>query len=295
MRQYNELVADILENGSFKPNKRTGIGTKSVFGRQLRFDLSNGYVPVVTSKKTNWKAAYIELLWYLKGSGDISFLHENGIHIWDDWVKPGTTELGPVYGAQWRHWPQFKIEEATDYLHHDGPEGNVSKTFFGAKVKYKEIDQVKQLIDTIKTDPTSRRMIVSAWNPSELDQMQLPPCHMTWQCVVMDGKINLHLLQRSVDVPIGLPFNLVSYSLLTHMVAHVTGYEVGDFVWTGVDVHIYENQISDMQEMLTRPDINFAPTIKFNRKVDDIFDFQPDDIEITNYFPHQFMKIPVAV
>lgn len=290
MKAYNNLVEDIIKNGAYKPNTRTGIGTLSVFGRQMHFDLQKEF-PLVNSKKTNWQAAYIELLWYLKGTGDISFLKENGINIWDNWVIPGTTQLGPVYGAQWRKWKQYEIASSPDYLTHaDG-----SITFFDAKVKIHEIDQVKKLIETIKTNPTDRRMIVTAWNPAELKDMQLPPCHMTWQCNVVNGKLNLHLLQRSVDVPVGLPFNLVCYATLAHMIAHVTNLEVGEFVWTGVDVHIYEDQIPMMQQMLEREELQNTAKLKFTRDVSDIDDFKVGDVVIEDYVCHPFIKLPVAV
>lgn len=291
MKIYNDLVQDILDNGAYKPNARTGIGTLSVFGRQERFDLQKVF-PIVNSKKTNWLAALKETLWYLKGTGDISFLHDNGVHIWDDWVKPGSTQLGPVYGQQWRKW---KRHEVLGFIGSTSHPGTSAVTYHNAKVRVTEIDQVKQLIDTIKTDPTNRRMIVTAWNPSDLPEMQLPPCHMTWQCNVVNGKLNLHLLQRSVDVPIGLPFNWVCYATLAHMIAHITGLEVGEFVWTGVDVHIYENQIESMKEMLKRPTLEDTAKLRIVRAVEDIDDFQVNDIVVDNYNPHPFMKIPVAV
>ena len=290
MKSYNELVKNVLENGEYKPNTRTGIGTISLFGAQLHYDLQKE-TPIVNSKKTNWEAAYIELLWYLKGTGDISFLQENGVKIWDSWVRPGTTQLGPVYGVQWRNWQKVKVVSHKDYLNH--PEGGA--TFFDAKVRVEEIDQVRNLINTIKTNPTDRRMIVTAWNPSDLSEMQLPPCHMTWQCNVVNGKLNLHLLQRSVDVPIGLPFNLTNYAMLAHMLAHVTGLEVGKLVWSGVDVHIYENQIEKMNEMLERPELENTAKIKITRDVSDIDDFKVGDLIVEDYVCHPFMKIPVAV
>lgn len=296
MKQYNDLVLDVLENGSFKPNARTGKGTLSVFGRQVRFDLQKE-LPLVTSKYTNWQNAYYELLWYLKGTGDISFLKDLGVNIWDDWVIPGTSDLGPVYGKQWRKWERARVLSHEDWIANSPDRGDKhnGKTFYNAKVTIEEIDQVKQLIDKIKNDPSDRRMIVNAWNVSDLENMQLPPCHMTWQCNVVNGKLNMHLLQRSVDVPIGLPWNWICYSMLTHMIAHVTGLEVGEFVWTGVDVHIYEDQIEKMKEMLHRPLLENTSILKINRKVEDIDDFAVGDISVENYNYHKFMKIPVAV
>jgi thymidylate synthase len=292
MKAYNELVRDVLRNGAFKPNARTGIGTISVFGRQLHFDLQKEF-PIPNSKKTNWKAAYIELLWYLKGTGDISFMQENDVNIWDNWVRPGTSELGPVYGVQWRKWKQYQIsgEPETIIQHHK----DHTQTLLKANVKIHEIDQVQNLIDKIKTDPSDRRMIVSAWNPAELNEMQLPPCHMTWQCNVVNGKLNLHLLQRSVDVPIGLPFNLTCYAMLAHMIAHVTNLEVGEFVWTGVDVHIYENQIPMMEKMLEREPMENTAKLVINRQVNNIDDFKIGDLTVEDYQSHPFMRIPVAV
>lgn len=294
MKAYNDLVRDVLENGVLKPNVRTGIGALSVFGRQVRFDLQKEF-PLVTSKKTNWKAAYIELLWNLMGTGDISFLKDNGISIWDSWVKPGTTDLGPVYGVQWRNWKQYKVVDHKDYLNHHTPNGIEGVTYFDAKVQVTEIDQVKLLIEKIKSDPTDRRMIVTAWNPAELNEMQLPPCHMTWQCNVVNGKLNIHLLQRSADLGLGVPFNWVCYATLAHMIAQVTDLEVGEFVWTGVDVHIYENHIDELKKMLTLPEIENTAKIVLNQSIKNIDDFKPGDMEIKEYVSHKFIKLPVAV
>ena len=290
MKAYNDLVRDVLQNGAYKPNTRTGVGTKAVFGRQFRWDLAKEF-PLVNSKKTFWKAAYHELLWYLMGTGDISYLQENGVKIWNEWVVPGTTDLKRVYGVQWRKWRQYEIVDSNDYLNH--AEGGT--THFSAKIRVNEIDQVKKLIDTIKTNPTDRRMIVTAWNPAELHDMQLPPCHMTWQCNVVDGKVNMHLLQRSVDVFLGLPFNLCNYAMLLHMIAHVTGLEVGDFVWTGVDIHLYENQIEAAKEMLLLPELENTAKLKILREVKDIDDFKFEDLVIENYQCHPAIKVPVVV
>ena len=292
MKAYNDLVQDVLDNGAYKPNARTGIGTKSVFGRQYRFDLSKEF-PLVNSKFTAWKAAWHELLWYLTGTGDIKYLQDNGVKIWNEWVRPGTTELGRVYGVQWRKWQQYNIVNHKDYLDHHG-EGD-ARTYFDAKVRVTEIDQVAKLINTIKTNPTDRRMIVTAWNPAELDDMQLPPCHMTWQCNVVNGKLNLHLLQRSCDVGLGVPFNWANYAMLAHMIAHVTNLEVGELVWTGVDVHVYENHEEGLREMLERPLIENTAKLKFTRQVSDIDDFKFEDLVIEDYVYHPSIKLPVAV
>jgi thymidylate synthase len=289
MKQYNDLVRDVLHNGVVQKNERTGIETCSVFGRQVRFDLQKEF-PLVNSKFTFWKGALRELIWNLQGTGDISYLQDNGVKIWDEWVKPGTSDLGRVYGVQWRKWRDYEIASSNDHLRH-----NNGVTYFDAKVKVTEIDQVAKLIETIKTNPSDRRMIVTAWNPAELDEMQLPPCHMTWQCRVVEGKVNLHLLQRSADVGLGVPFNWCAYAMLTHMIAHVTGLEVGELVWTGVDVHIYENHADGLVDMLCRPELTNTAKLKFNREVLDIDDFRFKDISIENYQYHPSIKFDVAV
>lgn len=291
MKQYLDLCQDILDNGEFKPNNRTGVGTISVFGRQCRFNLQKEF-PLVNSKFTAWKLAYHELLWYLKGTEDISYLQENGVKIWNEWVKPGTTQLGPVYGVQWRKWKQFQIKSETQATQ---IYGNKIKTHSQYVTEIKEIDQVQKLIDTIKTNPTDRRMIVSAWNPAELDEMQLPPCHMTWQCNVVNGKLNMHLLQRSVDTFLGLPWNWCNYAMLAHMIAHLTDLQVGEFVWTGVDVHLYDNQIEATKEMLSRPPIPNCAKLNILNSVKNIDDFKFDDLSIENYVYHPAIKIPVVV
>lgn len=277
MKQYNDLIKDILENGQYKPNKRTGIGTYTVFGKQLRFDLQKEF-PLVNSKKTNWKDSIIELLWYLRGESNVSYLHEHNIHIWDNWLKPGTNELGRVYGVQWRHWKTNKKQWISS-----SESINI------------EIDQIQNLIDTIKNNPSDRRMVVTAWRPDELDEMQLPPCHMTINCNVVNNKLNLHLLQRSCDAPIGLPWNLICYATLTHMLAQVCDIEVGEFIWTGIDIHIYENQIEQMKEMLKRTIIENNSKLIINKNIKDIDSFKPEDFNIENYIFHPYMKIPVAV
>ncbi len=292
MKVYNDLVRDVLENGSYKPNARTGHGTTSIFGRQYRFDLQKEF-PLVNSKFTFWKGAWRELLWYLMGTGDISYLRDNGIKIWDEWVVPGTTDLKRVYGVQWRKWRKYDLVSFGDSLEH--PDDGDAVTYFDAKVRVTEIDQVSNLINKIKSDPTDRRMIVTAWNPAELDQMQLPPCHMTWQCNVVDGKVNMHLLQRSADVFLGVPFNWCNYAMLLHMIAHVTGLEVGELVWTGVDIHLYDNQIEEAKAMLQREELPNTAQLKFHRKVDNIDDFKFEDITIENYKYHPSMKVQVVV
>lgn len=290
MKAYNDLVRDVLANGVYKPNKRTGEGTTTVFGRQIRFDLQKEF-PLVNSKFTFWKGAWRELLWYLMGTGDISYLQENGVKIWNEWVVPGTSDLKRVYGVQWRKWRKFTVVDDGEIVDH----ADRSQTLIGAKIRRSEIDQIAELIKTIKEDSSSRRMIVTAWNPAELDDMQLPPCHMTWQCNVMDGKVNLHLLQRSVDVFLGLPWNWCNYAMLLHLIAHVTGLEVGEFVWTGVDVHLYDNQIEAAKEMLLRPEIKNTAKLKILRGVKDIDDFKFEDLVIEDYQYNKAMKVQVVV
>lgn len=292
MKIYNDLVRDVLENGAYKFNERTGEGTTSIFGRQYRFDLQKEF-PLVNSKFTAWKAAWHELLWYLTGTGDIKYLQDNGVKIWNEWVRPGTSQLGRVYGVQWRKWLQYQIVNYKDFLDHHG--NDEAKTFFDAKVRVTEIDQVAKLINTIKTNPTDRRMIVTAWNPAELDDMQLPPCHMTWQCNVVNGKLNLHLLQRSADVGLGVPFNWANYAMLAHMIAKVTNLEVGDLVWTGVDIHIYDKHVDGLRDMLSRPEMENTAKLKFTRDVTDIDDFKFEDLVIDDYKYHPGIKLEVSV
>lgn len=292
MEVYNALCRDILQNGVKEFNERTGKFTLRTFARHLKFDLQKEF-PLVTSKKTAWDKAYIELLWYLKGSGDVKFLQDNGIQIWNDWVIPGTTQLGPVYGVQWRHWKKFEIQEATSCKYTGEPGGLMWE---GARIEETEIDQIAELIHKVKNRPSDRRMIVSAWNVSDLGNMQLPPCHMTFQVTVIGGKVNLHLLQRSVDVPVGLPWNWVCYAMLTHMIAHVCDLEVGEFAWTGVDCHIYEDQIPQVEKFL-QLDVPDHTSVKvvINEAVKNIDDFDLGDVCLTNVVTNPFFRIPVAV
>ena len=294
MQAYNDLCKDILQNGVKEFNERTGKFTLRTFARHLKFDLQKEF-PLVTSKKTAWDKAYIELLWYLSGSGDVRFLQEHGIHIWDDWCIPGTTQLGPVYGVQWRDWAKFEIQAAFNCQFVD--EGDSRDMIWkGAEVLEQHIDQVKELIWKVKNRPSDRRMIVSAWNVADLENMQLPPCHMTWQVTVINGKVNLHLLQRSVDVPVGLPWNWVCYALLTHMIAHVCNLEVGEFAWTGIDCHIYEDQIPMVEEFLSWPVPDHTSVkVQFNRTITDIDDFAVGDVSLVDVVTNKFIKIPVAV
>jgi thymidylate synthase len=244
---------------------RTGTGTKSVFGYQMRFDLSEGF-PVVTTKKLHLRSIIHELLWFLKGDSNIKYLKENGVSIWDEWADENG-ELGPVYGVQWRSWPTA-----------DG----------------KQIDQIQKLVDSIKKNPDSRRHIVNAWNVAEVDNMALPPCHTMFQFYVADGKLSCQLYQRSADIFLGVPFNIASYALLTMMLAQVCDLEPGDFVHTFGDAHIYSNHFDQVELQLSR-DFRPLPTMRINPEVKNIFEFKYEDFELLNYDPHPGIKAPIAV
>jgi len=264
MRQYLTLLNHVLTKGVDRPD-RTGTGTRSVFGYQMRFDLSQGF-PLVTTKKLHLRSIIHELLWFLKGETNIRYLKEHGVRIWDEWADENG-DLGPVYGSQWRSWP-------------DGKGGH--------------IDQIASVVQSIRTKPDSRRHIVSAWNPAEVDEMALPPCHCLFQFYVAEGKLSCQLYQRSGDVFLGVPFNIASYALLTHMVAQVTGLKVGDFVHTFGDVHLYANHFEQAREQLTR-DPKPLPRLTLNPDRDDIFSFVYEDFLITGYDPHPAIKAEVAV
>ena len=264
MRQYLELLRHVLENGAEKSD-RTGTGTRSVFGWQMRFDLNEGF-PLVTTKKLHLRSIVHELLWFLKGETNIAYLKENKISIWDEWAD-ANGELGPVYGKQWRSW-----------------QGAGGET----------IDQMKWLVDEIKRNPDSRRLVVSAWNVADLPKMALMPCHNLFQFYVADGKLSCQLYQRSGDIFLGVPFNIASYALLTHMVAQATGLGVGDFVHTLGDAHLYSNHFEQAHEQLSRTP-RPLPKLHLNPDVSDLFAFRFEDIEIHGYDPHPAIKAPVAV
>lgn len=264
MEQYHKLLKHILENGN-KKQDRTGVGTISVFGYQMRFDLSEGF-PLVTTKKLHLKSIIYELLWFLNGDTNIKYLKDHGVSIWDEWAD-ANGDLGPVYGYQWRSWPGRNGEK---------------------------IDQISKLMDQLKKKPDSRRHIVTAWNPAEVDNMALPPCHAMFQFYVADGKLSCQLYQRSCDTFLGLPFNIASYALLVHMVAQQCDLEVGDFVWTGGDVHIYNNHIEQVNLQLSREPFAL-PRLNIKRKPSSIFDYQFEDFEILNYQSHPSIKAPIAV
>jgi thymidylate synthase len=264
MKQYLDLLTHVMETGSDRGD-RTGTGTRSVFGYQMRYDLSEGF-PVTTTKKLHLRSIIHELLWFLKGDTNISYLRDNGVSIWDEWADENG-DLGPVYGAQWRSWPT--------------PDGG-------------HIDQIERLIEGIKTNPNSRRHIVSAWNPSEVDEMALPPCHCLFQFYVSDGRLSCQLYQRSGDIFLGIPFNIASYALLTMMVAQVTGLKAGDFVHTLGDAHIYKNHFDQAKLQLTRTP-KALPTMRINPAVSDIFSFKFEDFELVGYEADSNIKAPIAV
>ena len=262
-RQYEDLLAKIMREGTEKSD-RTGTGTRSLFGAQLRYDLSKGF-PLITTKRVHMKSIIGELLWFLSGDSNVHWLQENGVRIWNEWADENG-DLGPVYGVQWRRWNAG-----------DG----------------REIDQISQVLETLRTNPDSRRMIVSAWNVGDLPKMALEPCHAFFQLYVADGRLSLQLYQRSADMFLGVPFNIASYSLLTHMFAQQAGLEVGDFIWTGGDCHIYSNHVEQVTEQLSREPYPF-PTLNL-RQADSMFSYGFDDVEIVGYEHHPTIKAPVAV
>ena len=269
MQPYLKLLSDIIENGADKSD-RTGTGTRSLFGYQMRFDLSQGF-PLLTTKKLHLKSIIHELLWFLAGDTNIAYLKQNGVSIWDEWADENG-ELGPVYGHQWRSWPAG-----------DGQDGQP-----------KTIDQIANLLTEIRRNPDSRRLIVSAWNPADVPKMALPPCHCLFQFYVIDGKLSCQLYQRSADALLGVPFNIASYALLTHMVAQVTGLQVGDFVHSFGDLHLYSNHIEQTELQLSRSP-RPLPKLVLNPEVTDLFAFRFEDIAIEGYDPHPAIKAKVAV
>lgn len=264
MKQYHDLLSHVLDNGVDRGD-RTGTGTRGVFGYQMRFDLAEGF-PLVTTKKLHLRSIIYELLWFLKGDTNIRYLQENGVTIWDEWADENG-DLGPVYGSQWRSWPT--------------PDGG-------------QIDQIANVIESIKTNPNSRRHIVTAWNPAEVENMALPPCHCLFQFYVSDGKLSCQLYQRSADIFLGVPFNIAAYALLTMMAAQVTGLKPGDFVHTLGDAHLYSNHFEQAKLQLTRTP-KALPKMKINPEVRDIFGFRYEDFELVGYEAYESIKAPVAV
>ncbi|OLO07504.1 thymidylate synthase [Salinicola sp. MH3R3-1] len=264
MRPYLDLMQRVLDSGVEKAD-RTGVGTLSVFGHQMRFDLREGF-PLVTTKKLHLRSIIHELLWFLRGDTNIAYLHEHNVSIWDEWAD-ANGDLGPVYGYQWRSWPT--------------PEGE-------------HIDQIAKVVEQIRRNPDSRRHIVSAWNPALVDEMALPPCHALFQFYVANGRLSCQLYQRSADIFLGVPFNIASYALLTHMIAQVCGLEPGEFVHTFGDAHLYLNHLEQARLQLSREPLPL-PTLKLNPAIDDLFDFRFDDIAIEGYESHSAIKAPIAV
>ena len=264
MRQYLDFMRHVRDTGAVKTD-RTGTGTVSVFGYQMRFDLQDGF-PLVTTKKLHLKSIIHELIWFLQGSTNIAYLKENGVSIWDDWAD-ADGNLGPIYGYQWRNWP--------------APDGG-------------HIDQIAQVLEQIKNSPDSRRMIVSAWNVADIGNMKLPPCHALFQFYVADGKLSCQLYQRSADIFLGVPFNIASYALLTHMVAQQAGLAVGEFIWTGGDCHLYANHLEQVDLQLSR-EPQPLPQLLIQRQPPSLFDYRFDDFEIAGYAPQAHIKAPVAV
>ncbi len=264
MQQYLDMMRLVRETGARKED-RTGTGTLSVFGHQMRFDLAQGF-PLVTTKKLHIRSIVHELLWFLSGDSNIRYLKENGVSIWDEWADENGN-LGPVYGVQWRSWPT--------------PDG-------------RKIDQIAQIVDQLRNNPDSRRIILSAWNVAEIDNMALPPCHCLFQFYVADGKLSCQLYQRSCDIFLGVPFNIASYALLTHMLAQQADLNVGEFIWTGGDCHLYLNHLEQADEQLAREPLPL-PTLAIKRRPPSIFDYEYDDFEILNYEAHPHIKAAVAV
>jgi thymidylate synthase len=262
-RQYEDLLRQVLETGARKAD-RTGTGTRSVFGHQMRFALRDGF-PLITTKRVHFRSIAIELLWFLRGDSNVKWLQDHGVTIWDEWAREDG-ELGPVYGVQWRSWP--------------APDGS-------------HIDQISQVVKQLQTDPDSRRMIVSAWNVSDIPRMALPPCHAFFQFYVADGRLSCQLYQRSADLFLGVPFNIASYALLVHMVAQQTDLEVGDFIWTGGDCHIYDNHLDQVTEQLSREVLPF-PRIEL-RRATSLFDYDYEDFTVVGYEHHPAISAPVAV
>ena len=276
MRQYLDALRTVLDQGTVSTD-RTGTGTISHFGMQCRYPLSEGF-PLVTTKKLHLRSIIHELLWFLSGDTNIRYLKENGVSIWNEWADENG-DLGPVYGHQWRHFPKISRVVTDD---------QEPKLLLG------EVDQIAELVEAIRTTPDSRRLIVSAWNPGDIAKMALPPCHTLWQVRILGGKLHLQLYQRSADMFLGVPFNIASYALLLAMLAHVTGYEQGDFIHTIGDAHIYSNHMEQVQTQLSRTP-HPLPKLRFTRKVESIFDFRFEDFEFLDYAPDPAIKAPVAV
>lgn len=298
MQQYLDLLKDVKDNGSYRMD-RTGVGTYAVFGRQMHFDLQKGF-PILTTKKVHWKSIVHELLWFIKGDTNIKYLKDNGVTIWDEWADENG-DLGPVYGAQWRNFGAdglpFEYEEILEYK--DG-QPFLARTVEGIVKGSKGIDQLANVIYTIKNNPYSRRHLVVAWNPLQIFDMALPPCHCLFQFFVNNNKLSCQLYQRSVDCFLGLPFNIASYSLLTHIIARICNLDVGEFVWTGGDVHIYANHLDQVETQLHRAPRQL-PTLQITDRLDEItlltdtYKYKLDDFKLIGYDPWPTIKAPIAV
>lgn len=281
MQQYLEFMRHVYENGDAKSD-RTGTGTRSIFGHQMRFDLREGF-PLVTTKKMHLKSIILELLWFLRGDSNVRWLQERGVTIWNEWAAPNG-DLGPVYGAQWRMWPNW-VDVS------DGTDGD--EVTLGMK-ENRPIDQIAEAVKLLKKDPNSRRIIVTAWNPADLPKMALMPCHMLFQHYVADGRLSCRVDQRSADIFLGVPFNIASYALLTHMFAQQCDLDVGDLVWQGGDCHIYNNHFEQVELQLSR-EPKPLPTLHIRRRPDSLFGYTYDDFEVLEYESHPAIKAPIAV
>lgn len=281
--EYLTVLGELVHSDNVvEKDDRTGTGTYSLFSRQMRFDISDGTIPLLTSKKMFVRGVIYELLWYLRGDTNVKYLNDHNVHIWDDWTNENG-DLGPVYGKQWRRWPVFKQVGYT-----------LTDQVYAIK---EEIDQIGQVVDQLRNNPDSRRHLVSAWNVAELQDMNLPPCHYSFQFWVGDGKLSCMLNQRSADFALGVPFNIVQYSILTHMLAHVTGYQPGEFIWNGGDVHLYKNHVDGAKEQLTR-DPYPSPTLHFDgqdKQITELEHFEYEDFRIEGYQYHPKISLPVSV
>lgn len=290
--QYLMLLRNIMNNGVDRGD-RTGTGTRSLFAQQMRFDIENGKeFPLFTTKSTHWKSIAHELLWFISGSTNVKYLQDNGVTIWNEWADENG-DLGPVYGSQWRNWTDYDFQGCDDEGYFI-EEPDCSKTFRGAILNVKAIDQLAQVINTIRTNPEDRRIIISAWNVAEIPRMKLPPCHAFFQFYVAGNDLSVHLYQRSCDMFLGVPFNVASYALLLQMVAQVTGKNAKEMVWTGGDCHIYHNHFDQVMTQLDREPLDF-PQLTLNPDIKEIDDFKFDDLTIENYVHHERISAPIAV
>ncbi len=287
MKQYLDLLKKVYTEGTVRGD-RTGTGTRSIFGHQMRFDLNESF-PLLTTKKVHLRAIIHELLWFLRGDTNIKYLQDNNVTIWDEWAD-AKGNLGPVYGSQWRSWATYQVLNYDEVVDHD----DKAKTFFNAKVRYTPIDQIKNVVESIRNNPESRRHIVTAWNPAKVDEMALPPCHVLFQFYVANGKLSCQLYQRSADTFLGVPFNIASYAMLTMMIAQQTDLEPGEFIWTGGDCHLYQNHLTQAELQLSRMPMEVKPQLII-KKAPSIFDYKFEDFTLINYVSHAAIPAPIAV